>query len=377
MTTEYSYYAMLVILHVYMLGTLGAFLYFRKVDYLTKRQPLVVTLHTLAALVVANDYMCQFRMWSNFGWTVMYGKDILSYIFQYTFAPVWMLFYFLRCVSFVSEYYTNISHVRVEDVHKMNVVERMMFRLIAMLKSHSPEEASASNDRDLTTSKSSIEIVNLGPRTILKAAGVTYIISTIILLTVLGYADCYRNGDLVWLFSVVVICHTISVTAPVLGVDIMKLRPTKESVNNTLDNFNKILMDRRLFAQFKKSLAEDFSIENGLFFEDLLALENDENKRKNSPKLYEKSIIAIYQNYIKPGANHELNIAAPTRKKITQEIQAKNYKLEIYEQAKKEVCQMMYQTSFPRFLAKLKGSSLNGSTTGSIISKPTEVNNFA
>ncbi|KAI9143699.1 RGS domain-containing protein [Paraphysoderma sedebokerense] len=337
----------------------------------------------------------------------------------------------------------------------MNVVERMMFRIISIFKLKRQAEHSASNDLELATSKSSIEIVNLGPRTILKAAGVTYIISTIILLTVLGYADCYRNngvcknvyvrdngldflplyifvglyfllipcflyliknvkdsyyiklefqltlstffilfclylvdrfgfgktltpaGDLVWLFSVVVICHTISVTAPVLGVDIMKLRPTKESVNNTLDNFNKILMDRRLFAQFKKSLAEDFSIENGLFFEDLLALENDENKRKNSPKLYEKSIIAIYQSYIKSGANNEINIPAPTRKKIIQEINAKNFELEIYEQAKKEVCQMMYQNSFPRFLTKLKGGSLNGSTAVSTISKSSEANNIA
>ncbi|KAI9143700.1 RGS domain-containing protein [Paraphysoderma sedebokerense] len=330
----------------------------------------------------------------------------------------------------------------------------MMFRVGSWLKSHLAEPTSTAKECDNATSRTTVDIVNLGPRTILKAAGVTYIVSTVILLIVLGYSGCYevdglckneyvRNrtldylplyifvgvyfllipcflyliknvqdsyfiklefqltlstfftlfciylfdrfvfkskltpvGDQMWLFSVVVLCHTISVTAPAVGVILLKLRPAKDSINNTLDNFNRILMDRRLFEQFKKSLAEDFCIENGLFFENLQALENDENKRKNSPKQYESSIIALYQEYIRPGANYELNIPASTRKRITQEIQSKNYQVEIYEQAKKEVSQMMYLNSFPRFLAKLKGSSLNGSSASSVITKTTEASNI-
>ncbi|KAI9145077.1 RGS domain-containing protein [Paraphysoderma sedebokerense] len=179
------------------------------------------------------------------------------------------------------------------------------------------------------------------------------------------YTDALQSispGPTFWMWLAVVITHTICVTIPAVYAFYYKYLQKSILVDNTMEAFNKVLMDHRLFASFKKTLAEDFSIENGLFWDDWLTLQpTDEKKTVDIPK----TVLHMYETYIQVGAKYELNISSTCRKKISKEIAEKNYKPEILEAAKNEVFQMMYLNSFPRFVMKVKNGANNSTVNTS------------
>ncbi|KAI9145079.1 hypothetical protein BKA69DRAFT_1122016 [Paraphysoderma sedebokerense] len=135
----------------------------------------------------------------------------------------------------------------------------------------------------------------------------------------------------------------MSVTVPTLVALVVHRKRQNLLIDHSLDAFNKILNDRRLFAEFKQSLAEDFCIENGLFWEDWM-------EARQSLKNSVKHVQTIFPT----SANLELNVTATTKKKIAESIEQNILAAEIFAEAKAEVFQMMYLNSFPRFILKLR-----------------------
>ncbi|KAI9144933.1 RGS domain-containing protein [Paraphysoderma sedebokerense] len=138
----------------------------------------------------------------------------------------------------------------------------------------------------------------------------------------------------------------------------------KSLLNHTFETFEKILNDKKLFVEFKKSLAEDFCIENGLFWEDWRALKSISDRTET-----ERAVHAIYNKYIRQNAQYEINISSSTKSKFIKMIDSKSTDFSIVEEVKKEVFQMMYLNSFPRFIKKLKNASQTGSASNSKITE--------
>lgn len=430
------YYGIQAFYYTYMLSTLAVFLYHRNVEFIRIRQPLLITLHTLVSLLICQNFLAYFYSFHIFAWNAFGGKHVAAYVVTYAANPFWLLFYFLRCISLVSAYYSNVIQIRKGGV-KLNIVEKLMFRILSAISSNSRNNSTKNLLGVDTSNETDHQIVVIGPRTILKASIATLAVGVITLLIVLGYMGCYGHdgwctneyahstgldflpqyifvavyfllipyflylihnvhesyflkrefqvtlstfficfcvylvdkfvfyrrmvliGENVWLFTCVLICHTFSVTLPAIFVTVQTFKQKNPIMDCTLENLHKVLTDGRLFDQFKIILAEDFCIENGLFWNEVSRLESEFHQLQ--PQQLEKTVLIIFHKYIKPNANFELNITAGTRNMITQEISSKKIKHTIYDQAKKEVFQMMYLNSFPRFLTKSKGINFNTS----------------
>ncbi|KAI9145078.1 hypothetical protein BKA69DRAFT_1122015 [Paraphysoderma sedebokerense] len=442
-TVAINYYTVVAICNVYMAFTLAILLATRHTEFLQKRQPVALLCHGVVATALMNDYL-RLETFASVHGVTHTTRDVLNYAIQYLCAPAWTLFYFLRCISLVGQYYGNVMHIKESEVTKMNFVERITLQALRYFAdAYKPKDTSSFSTEADILFKSGIDttgIITITPRTILKIGGLTLCLGAAMLAGVLGYAGCYSspvygqcfnedirkagldflpiyilviisffvipyfiflirkvkdsfylrlefqvtlavfmvffllfalneyryslfvninpNGSRLWLLILVLLCHTASVTIPIIVALIRERKKKIVLLDHSLEAFNKILNDRRLFVEFKKSLAEDFCIENGLFWDDLMALlqASADPSSPKKPADINKAVLGIYSNYIKAGSRYELNISAGTKKKITQAITAKKYDLTILESAKNEVFQMMYLNSFPRFIIKLKNS---------------------
>ncbi|KAI9144932.1 hypothetical protein BKA69DRAFT_1052147 [Paraphysoderma sedebokerense] len=81
----------------------------------------------------------------------------------------------------------------------------------------------------------------------------------------------------------------------------------------------------------------------------------------------------MYNKYIKQGAQYEININSTTKSKIVKMIDSNNIDVSILEEVKKEVFQMMYLNSFPRFIKKLRNASQAPSNSTSKVNETSMV----
>ncbi|KAI9144931.1 hypothetical protein BKA69DRAFT_645114 [Paraphysoderma sedebokerense] len=341
--TYTAYYTLVGVYNAYMLSTTLVLWYFRRLEFLQKRQPLVLVFHAIVAWLTGNELVGLFT-YKEIHWLNVKTGHIGTYVILYTCTPLWLLCYFLRCISLVSQYYGNAIHVTETQ---LNLVERSIFRFLKFFardKRVSFDTTSTSSTVKLTENTN---VVTFKLKSFIKTISVVMIIEVVMLLIALGYTKCYNpdgkclnlgarkagydmaavfafisiyvlllpyflylirkvkdsfflrlelqitlctflvmftlfiidwysttfntinpyHGYL-WLLIGLLLCHTVSVVIPVIAAVVLKYGKEKVLLNHSIEACEKILNDRRLSVEFRKSLAEDFCIENGLFWED-------------------------------------------------------------------------------------------------------------
>jgi hypothetical protein len=73
------------------------------------------------------------------------------------------------------------------------------------------------------------------------------------------------------------------------------------------------------------------------------------NQDELSP-LLKNELMHIYEMYIAPNAEYEVNLEHKTRKAIMDNVKRGNFYLTMYETALQEIVSLMTQDTFPRFL---------------------------
>ncbi|KAI9144184.1 hypothetical protein BKA69DRAFT_1172963, partial [Paraphysoderma sedebokerense] len=197
---------------------------------------------------------------------------------------------------------------------------------------------------------------------------------TIVLAT---YAPCYAlwmltflvpawtkaiwPGPNIWLVFLGVVCHTISIAFPAMYEFLRGRKDQKILLSYTLEAFQKVLNDRSLFSQLKDILAEDFCIENALFYEEYICLFPTDSQNSSyiteNPESVHRHVFHIVQTFIAPGSPHELNLTSHARKEIMNAIHDQNFSIEILEPARKEIVQLMYTNTYPRLLKRISAQT--------------------
>ncbi|KAI9143677.1 hypothetical protein BKA69DRAFT_1123087 [Paraphysoderma sedebokerense] len=179
------------------------------------------------------------------------------------------------------------------------------------------------------------------------------------------------------------ICHSLSVTAPMILAFRHDRHIERASVDNEKISFDRVLSNPALFQEFKVQLAKDFSIENGFFYEDYLEfctlyssssstsilprslsqgklLSASSSKTSLSPSsLYTPAVLSklykIYRTYIAPEAPMELNVDGKLRKMAQQSVNETGVlSIEVLDNIKEEVKKNMMLNSFPKFIKDYK-----------------------
>ncbi|ORZ34572.1 RGS domain-containing protein [Catenaria anguillulae PL171] len=123
----------------------------------------------------------------------------------------------------------------------------------------------------------------------------------------------------------------------------------RSSMQQTTESFQRLLADKELFSQFKKVLAEHFSLENGLFWDDFRELEQM-NAAKKPDQSIREALNRLYLEYVPPGAPRELNLMSRTREAVISDFNNNRLTIRSFDPVKKEVFDMMYSHSLPQFL---------------------------
>jgi hypothetical protein len=142
-------------------------------------------------------------------------------------------------------------------------------------------------------------------------------------------SDSVGLGGYTPLFIATVIVQFVSVTHPLMvifyeevrdGLPHIRREPSgtiggSSYVVSNPEGFAEILRDRTIFKQFKMSAAEDFCLENVLFYEEYMAL-LEPNSGFRSSILEDgrpAKTMDLYRLFVKPGAKHELNVSGQAR----------------------------------------------------------------
>ncbi|KAI9141908.1 hypothetical protein BKA69DRAFT_1174701, partial [Paraphysoderma sedebokerense] len=150
-------------------------------------------------------------------------------------------------------------------------------------------------------------------------------------------------GPNIWLLIIHFVAHTSLFTIP--GIYAL-IKGNRKPIDNTVESFQRVLNDKELFQRLKKILAQDFCVENALFYEEYMALFPSATTSKishaiSTPEGARRHVQYIVKAFIVNGALHELNLTSATKKAVLAEAQKGNYSVEILERAKNEVVQLM------------------------------------
>ena len=130
-------------------------------------------------------------------------------------------------------------------------------------------------------------------------------------------------------------------------------------------SFVRVLDDRAHFALLKDMMAAEFSLENGLFHEEYsdalldlrrateaLALVGTPGGAEKHARAQTRLVRQLYDKFIRHGATHELNLPGKLRQAITAAVRDGACTLERLSPVHKEVLNMIYVNTFPRFVSK-------------------------
>ncbi|KAI9224593.1 hypothetical protein BC828DRAFT_395191 [Blastocladiella britannica] len=141
------------------------------------------------------------------------------------------------------------------------------------------------------------------------------------------------------------------------------LRRDRLPMQQTTESFQRLLADRELFAKFKKVLAEHFSLENGLFWDDFREIEESVSAHRPESAMRE-DLNRLYAQYIPPNSPRELNLMSSTRDTVMRDHAACRLSVTSFAPVKKEVFDMMYSHSLPQFLQQQQMQSRKGGGGG-------------
>ncbi|KAI9189438.1 regulator of G-protein signaling [Blastocladiella emersonii ATCC 22665] len=168
--------------------------------------------------------------------------------------------------------------------------------------------------------------------------------------------------------AVIACVFLIAITFPVAAWGIQRIRTLvtggAQPMQHTTESFQRLLADKELFAQFKKVLAEHFSLENGLFWDDFREVEVLVSTKKGDDGI-KAALNKLYLLYVPPGAPRELNLMSSTRESVIRDFNGGRLSLRSFEPVKKEVFDMMYSHSLPQFLQQYRARN------GSLAAAPT------
>jgi len=188
----------------------------------------------------------------------------------------------------------------------------------------------------------------------------TYAITNAVLVVYIVY-EYWENdrfvfpGELVLAFGFMSL-HFVSMLYPLLhnasgrarsfsrAPDVEKGR-VKEKGNRKL--FDKMLQDPLLFEEFRKFTVKDFSVENALFYEFSSRLVHNPPPPE-SPVLRENQM-EIYNLFVSEKADFPLNLSARTISAIRGKVRAESFEIALYDDARREVADMMYTDTWGRF----------------------------
>ncbi|KAK9723048.1 hypothetical protein K7432_002203 [Basidiobolus ranarum] len=161
-----------------------------------------------------------------------------------------------------------------------------------------------------------------------------------------------------WSVVALMISHVFSIILPTIDA----IRGTdRQSSNSSMASFESMLEDPQQFEIFKRFSLRDFSVENALFYEQMMRLRvacNDLKAEKDEMSVdVLLEINMIYNKFIAADAEFELNLEAVTVREIRRRFQTKDISPDVFDRALIEVRNLMFRYTYPRFI-KLGQKSL-------------------
>ncbi|KAI9144934.1 hypothetical protein BKA69DRAFT_645129 [Paraphysoderma sedebokerense] len=186
--TVKGYLILLGLYNTYMVSTIAAFWYFRKLEFLQKRQPFVALFHAIVTWLTGNELL-DFTPYREINWIEKTTGDIGTYLILYICTPLWMLCYFLRCISLVSQFYGNAIHVTET---KLNFVERSIFKLLKLFSRGKRVSFETSSTSSMAKMTEDTNVVTFNLTSFVKTVSAVAAIEVILVLIALGYTGCYN-----------------------------------------------------------------------------------------------------------------------------------------------------------------------------------------
>ncbi|RKP13034.1 hypothetical protein BJ684DRAFT_20452 [Piptocephalis cylindrospora] len=154
--------------------------------------------------------------------------------------------------------------------------------------------------------------------------------------------------------------------------DVLKSRRHSRSGKMTMQSLRKLLDTPEGFSSFLHYSVRDFSVENPLFYRryhqiadrvaqsrKMIRASMDSEvlagKVEHSETLHNElgqELWGVYTNFLRVGAHYELNVPREKVGRVERELRARDYRLEILDDILHDVCLVMFQHTYPRFLDK-------------------------
>ena len=102
-------------------------------------------------------------------------------------------------------------------------------------------------------------------------------------------------------------------------------------------------------------MAAELCLENALFIEDHrrlsdIVIHTTPENYEASTLIVKRGVTAIFDRFIKNDAPLQLNIPDPILRKLNSNVKDGNLKLEVLDEVRKEVDNMIYRNTFKRFI---------------------------
>jgi len=194
------------------------------------------------------------------------------------------------------------------------------------------------------------------------AYGIQLELDTTIILTSFGYVlslmfDMLKSRGILksiivifpapnWLIIVLMALHHVNVVVPVIEA---YWKPYQADPTGWLA-FRQMLIEPKTLQEFREFTAREFSIENVLFYETLQVVRH---LRGVDDWELRCACREVYQQFVKPGAELELNLLSSTAhqvRKVFEKGPPEEISVEVFDQVEREVLRLMYESTYPRFL---------------------------
>ncbi|KAI9229265.1 MAG: hypothetical protein DHS80DRAFT_22533 [Piptocephalis tieghemiana] len=165
--------------------------------------------------------------------------------------------------------------------------------------------------------------------------------------------------------------------------DILRSRHRSRSRKMTMQSLRKLLDTPEGFSSFLHYSVRDFSVENPLFYRRYHQIaERVAQNRKMIRASMDSEVLAgkvehsetfhnelgqelwgVYTNFLRVGAHYELNVPREKVRRVERELRARDYRIEILDDILHDVCLVMFQHTYPRFMERQGTKKRPQSTT--------------
>lgn len=125
----------------------------------------------------------------------------------------------------------------------------------------------------------------------------------------------------------------------------------RQEISESNVKLDTVLQSNNLKKNFRNHLKKEFSVENLDFYDEVMNFE--ETWDTSTPVERQNNCIRIYQLYVRENSLFQVNLSCENVKKIWQKIDMMFISKYMFEEAKKEIVNLMRTDSFPRFLKKI------------------------